>query len=222
MAETSRSLLPFPTLCLVTDLGVVGGESDVLVDRVAVAVENGVNMVQIRAPDLDVDEYGELVSKLVDAVTGRASILVNPSRRALSHYDGVDGVQLGENAAVTVGEARAIYGENSLVGRSVHSLEGAREAAGSGADFAVLGTIFASATHPGGGTQGAGFVKTIVDETGLDAIGIGGISSANAGEVIANGARGVAVIRSILGSPDPGVAARELMAVMLAAQPDLG
>ena len=220
MSRTPRLRLPFPTLCLVTDLGLVNGDWALLAERVSSAVESGANLVQIRAPEMGTDEYGRLVAEIVGVVSGRALILVNPSSRPLARYEGVDGVQLGENATVTVAEARRLYGGSALVGRSVHSVAAATVATEAGADFVVLGTLFASSTHPGGETQGPGIVRTVVDETGLDVIGIGGISSENVGEVITNGARGVAVIRSVLGADDPAVAARELMGAMVAARPD--
>lgn len=222
MSESPRLRLPDPTLCLVTDLGVVARDSGLLVNRVsvavAVAVENGVNLVQVRAPELDSGEFERLVNEIVGVVAGRALTLVNPSSRTLSYHDGVDGVQLGENASVTVAEIREMYGKSVLVGRSVHSLVGAQGAKESGADFVVLGTIFPSGTHPGGETHGSGIVRRVVNETGLDVIGIGGITAKNVGEVIGNGARGVAVIRSILGGGDPGLATRDLMAAMLSAR----
>lgn len=218
MSGSPRLRIPSLTLCLVTDLGVVGGDFGLLADRVSVAVENGVNLVQIRAPELDSGEFGRLVNEIVGVVAGRALTLVNPSGRTLSYHDGVGGVQLGESASVTVAEIREMYGEGVLIGRSVHSLIGARSATRSGADFVVLGTIFPSGTHPGGETHGSGIVRRVVNETGLDVIGIGGITAKNVGEVIGNGARGVAVIRSILGAVDPGLATRQLMAAMLSAR----
>jgi len=45
-------------------------------------------------------------------------------------------------------------------------------------------------------------------------IGIGGISAMNAGDVIAAGAQGVAVISALLAAPDPRDAARELAAAV--------
>jgi thiamine-phosphate pyrophosphorylase len=44
--------------------------------------------------------------------------------------------------------------------------------------------------------------------------GIGGISTANVGQVIAAGASGVAVISAILGAADPEEAARKLKEAM--------
>ncbi len=220
MLETAHSRLPNPTLCLVTDLGVVGGDFGRLIERVSVAVDNGVNMVQIRAPDLDEGVFGRLVEEIVQAVAGRALTIVNPSSRRLLPYPDIDGVQLPENALASVDEVRRIYGVNVLVGRSVHSLLGAHQADASGADFVVFGTVFPSATHPSGDVQGIGNVRRVAKETGVPVIGIGGIGVDNAGEVVAAGARGVAVVRSILGASEPAAAARGLLDAMIDAGAD--
>ncbi len=220
MFETARSRLPSLTLCLVTDLGVVGCDVGRLSERVSVAVENGVNMVQIRAPHLGEDEFGRLVEEIVQTVAGRVLTIVNPSSRRLLPYPDVDGVQLPENALVSIYGVRRIHGVSTLVGRSVHSLAGARQAGAAGADFAIFGTVFPSATHPGGDVQGIDRVRRVTNKTKLPVIGIGGISVENAGDVMAAGARGVAVVRSILGASDPATATRELIDAMLNAIAD--
>ena len=220
MLETARPRLPNPTLCLVTDLGVVGGDVGRLAERVFVAVENGVNMVQIRAPSLGVDEFGQLVEEIVQTVAGRALTIVNPSSRSLLPYPDIDGVQLPENSRASIDEVRRNYGINVLVGHSVHSLDSARKASSDGADFVVFGTVFPSDTHPGGDVQGVGNLRRVAKETGIPVIGIGGIGVENAGEVVAAGAHGIAVVRSILGASDPATATRELLDAMLIASAD--
>ena len=217
MFETAHSRVPNPTLCLVTDFGVVGGDVGRLTERVSVAVENGVNIVQIRAPDLEEDVFSRLVEEIAQAVAGRALTIVNPSSRPLLPYPNIDGVQLSENALASIDEVRRIYGVSVLVGRSVHSLDGAHQAHADGADFVVFGTVFPSATHPGGDVQGVDSVRRITGESKLPVIAIGGISVENAGDVMAAGTRGVAVVRSILGASDPAAAARELLDAMMKA-----
>ena len=220
MCETARSDLPNPTLCLVTDLGVVGGDSGRLTERISIAVENGTNMVQIRAPDLGEDEFSRLVEEIVQAVAGRALTIVNPSSRRLLPYPDTDGVQLPQNALISIDEVRRICGVSVLVGRSVHSLDGVRQAYTSGTDFVVFGTVFPSATHPGSDVQGVGGVRRVTSEAKLAVIGIGGITVENAGSVMAAGAHGVAVVRSILGASDPATATRDLLDAMMGASAD--
>ncbi len=214
MTEKASPRLPTPTLCLVTDLGLFGRDIPRLADAVSSAVEGGVNMVQVRDPELDQAEFEVLVHKIAVAVGGRATTVVNPSRRRVSLVEGVDGVQLAESAAMTVSEVRSVYGESTLVGRSVHSVDGAREAKAAGADYLVLGTIFPSASHQGGGWHGTAIISEVSAETRLSVIGIGGITVESAVEVMRAGATGVAVVRSILGAADPRVAAGELREVL--------
>ena len=54
----------------------------------------------------------------------------------------------------------------------------------------------------------------------MPVIGIGGLGVENAGEVVAAGARGIAVVRSILGASDPATTTRELLDAMLTASAD--
>ena len=132
---------------------------------------------------------------------------------------GADGVQLGESA-LPPAVARRIMGPNCLIGRSVHSLEGAAAAQAEGADFLVVGAMFPTTTHPGVSPAGPGLLRDIsrlmdASEEAIPLFGIGGITEHNAEEVMRAGATGVAVITSILASADAGLAAARLKRAML-------
>ena len=120
-----------------------------------------------------------------------------------------DGVQLGEEA-LPVSAARRVAGEKLLIGRSVHSVEGAVEAEREGADLLVVGTIFATASHPGARPAGVSLLREVASRVRIPFIGIGGIDASNAAQVVGAGAVGVAVIRSVLAASDPEEAARNL------------
>ena len=210
MSENAPARLPIPTLCLVTDLGLFGHDVPRLTDAVSRAVDGGVNMVQVRDPDLDEAKFGVLVRKIAVSVGDRAIVIVNPSRRRIPLIEDINGVQLAENAAMKVSEVRDIFGGSSLVGRSVHSIEGAVAARSADANYLILGTIFPSASHPGGQWHGTDIITEVSAGTGLPVIGIGGIDVENAAAVMKAGATGVAVVRSILGAADPRIAARQL------------
>ena len=97
-----------------------------------------------------------------------------------------------------------------MVGRSVHSVEEAVAAESDGADYLMLGTIYGTASHPGSAPSGPGLIEAVKARVRTHVYAIGGINASNAGEAMRAGADGVAVIRSILGAPDPGNAAREI------------
>jgi thiamine-phosphate pyrophosphorylase len=208
-----RPLLPFPVLCLVTDRRL--GDEATLVDRIADAVLGGVDLVQLREKDLPGGRLLELAQQCKKAI-GDSTLLVINERVDVADAVAADGVQLGEEA-LPLSEARKILGPNRLIGRSVHSLQGALQAQEQGADFLMVGTIFASRSHPGVTAVGPGLVRRIKSRCSLPLIGIGGIDAANAGPVMDAGASGVAVISSILASPNPREAARQIKQAILAA-----
>ena len=203
--------VPQPCLCLVTDRKIV--DEGTLVSRIADAVAGGVDMVQLREKDLPGGPLLELALSLRDAIAGRALLIIN-DRADVAAAVGAAGVQLGEEG-LPVDAARQVLGAGALIGRSVHSEAGASQAAAQRCDFLVVGTMYATETHPGAAPAGPGLVRRIGDSCRLPLIGIGGITHANASQVLAAGAAGVAVISSILASPQPEEAARQIKQAMM-------
>ncbi len=198
-----------PCLCLVTDREISGGDQ---VTKVAQAVAGGVDFVQLREKDLPGSQLLDLATSIKEAI-GDSALLVINERTDIAAYLGV-GTQLGEEA-VPVPVARRIVGAGSLIGRSVHSEEGAAAAQAEGADFLVVGTMYETRSHPGAEPAGPPLLRKIAETCTLPILGIGGITAANLGELIRSGASGVAVISSILAAPDPKEAARLLKQAML-------
>ena len=201
-------ILPKPCVCLVTDRTAIGGDTDELVQRVALAVSGGVDLVQVREKDLPARELLELTQALLKAVGQRATVVVN-DRADIALASGAQGVQLGEEG-LPVAAARKTVGNERLIGRSVHSALSAAQAETEGADFLIVGTMFASRSHPGEEPTGPGLMQQISGICRLPLIGIGGIMPDNAPEVIRAGASGVAVITNILAASDPEAAASKL------------
>ena len=166
-------------------------------------------MVQLREKDLSVRDLYDLGARVKEAIAGRAKLVVN-DRIDVALALNADGIQLPEDGA-PVAEARPIVGPDMLIGRSVHSVSGAVEAESSGADFLIAGTIFPSASHPDGPTQGTDFIRALCREVAVPVLAIGGITTQNVGEVMEAGCSGAAVISSISEAKDPGGAARTLL-----------
>jgi thiamine-phosphate pyrophosphorylase len=199
---------------LVTDRTLTGGANG-LVEAVQAAVAGGVNAVQLREKDLTNEDLAELGRRLLEAIGEKALLLIN-DRAAVALAAGVDGVHGGEES-LPVGAMRRATRGRLLVGRSVHSLEGALAAERAGAGYLVLGTIFPSRSHPGGETGGIERVREVCERVRVPVIAIGGVTAENAGDVIEAGAAGVAVISAILDRPDPAAEAAELRSVVDAA-----
>ena len=119
------------------------------------------------------------------------------------------GVQLA-HGSLPVSAARAL---NPLwwIGKSVHDLAEAEAARTEGADYLVVGPVFATASHPGRpplGLQRLQAIASAVD--GLPVIAIGGITADRVREVRNSGAYGVAAIWALWDDVEPGEAARRM------------
>ena len=202
MASSSR----LPRLCLVTDSSVPLNAP--IEEVVAEAVSGGVGMVQVREKTMPSGELYGLAKKLCIVTRGKALLIIN-DRVDLALAVGADGVHLPSHS-MPVCVAKRLGRESFLVGRSVHSVEEAMAAEADGADYLILGTIYGTASHPDRPPSGPELIKSVKAQVSVPVYAIGGINASNAGEIMRVGADGIAVIRSILGAPDPRVAAREL------------
>lgn len=204
--DGGRRRLPRPCLCLVTDRRRCRGRD--LAEMVSLAVEGGVNLVQLREKDLPGGELYDLALSLRRAIRGRALFTVN-ERLDVALAAGADGVHLPEQGLATE-VARRLAGGGLLVGRSVHGVEAALQAERKGADFVQLGTIFATASKPGAKPGGLALVRAVREAVALPLLAIGGITAGNAAAVIGAGADGVAVVSAVTEADDPRAAAADL------------
>jgi thiamine-phosphate pyrophosphorylase len=197
-----------PALVLVTDATRLRGRD--LVDVVRDAVAGGVNVVQLRERQLPHDELVVLGRRVRQAIANRALLFVNGDVAAAIEI-GADGVHFPE-AMADEPQSGAL-----LVSRAVHSVEAAVAAQRSGADLIQLGTVFDTRSHPGVPTLGVEGVREACERVGTPVIAIGGITSANAAEVVRAGAAGIAVIGAIFDADGPRIAAADLRAALAVA-----
>lgn len=206
--------MKLPCLCLVADCSVVPPSE--LPDRVAAAVDGGVSLVQLRAKEMPGGLMLTLTLELARTIGGRATLLVN-ERVDVAATAKAPGVQLGEQA-LSARDARHLLAPGSLIGRSVHSVNGALQAVADGADFLLVGTMFQTSSHPGEEPAGPQLMRDVAARvgggSGLPLIGIGGITPGNVDAVVEAGASGVAVIRSILSADDPRSAAEKMRSAL--------
>jgi thiamine-phosphate pyrophosphorylase len=187
-----------------------------LEDVVEAAVEGGINMVQLREKDLPAADLYGLALRLRQIVGTQALLMVN-DRIDVALAAKAHGVELGSTALPT-GIARQLA-PDLLIGRSVHDVAHAGAAVVDGADLLVVGTMFASRSHPGLTPAGPSLIRKVAGLSTVPLIGIGGITSANATQVISAGASGVAAITAITMAHDPKDAAVRLVTAVNEAWP---
>ncbi len=200
------------SLCLVTDRHQTGGRP--LLDVVRAALRGGVRAVQLREKDLPAGDLLALARDLTDlAKPYEARVLIN-ERADICLAAGSAGVHLPATG-LPVSVARGLVGPDRLIGVSAHSAEEAARAETDGADFVVLGPIFETPSKRAFGPPiGLRELERARTRCRVPLFGIGGITTDCVREVLTAGARGVAVIGSVMAAEDVEHAAREFLHVL--------
>jgi thiamine-phosphate pyrophosphorylase len=174
--------------------------SRTLPERAREAAAAGVDWVQVREKGLSDAALLGLVAAVQRAVAGSATQVLVNGRPDVALGARAAGVQLPE-AGLPVREVRRAF-PTLTVGASCHSLEAARRAADGGADFVVLGPVFAT---PGKQERWLGVegLREVARAVHVPVYAIGGIDAATAARAVAAGARGLAAIRLFLDPPEP-------------------
>ena len=201
--------LPRPCLMLVTE------PSPCLPQIAGEAVGGGVNVVHLRDKRAAAHGLRLTFKGLGQSLRTGTIVVVNADwQRAVGF--GARHIHLPELSA-PVGVIRHHLGPGALVGKSAHSVEAALKAASQGADYILVGTIFASPSHPDIEPAGLDFLREVCAAVSIPILAIGGVMPENLGECIRTGAAGVAVLSPIMRAPDPKAAAQQYRAALDAA-----
>ncbi len=172
------------------------------------AVRGGVDIVQIREKELP---DSELVPVLHEArrVTDRLGVpLVVNDRPDLAALVGADYVHVGQDD-LPVDVARHF---GVKVGLSTHA---PAEIDSADADYIGVGPVYATPTKAGRPAVGLELVRYAAEHARRPWFAIGGIDAVTIADVVAAGARRVAVVRAIGDAADPEAAAAELAAALV-------
>jgi thiamine-phosphate pyrophosphorylase len=189
-----------PIICFVTDRRRWAADAgsqpsvDEVVARVRAAAYAGIDLVQVREPDLHARALCSVVGRCVAAVRGTsARVLVN-ERADVAITAGADGVHL-RASSMAVGDVRQVAPPGFIVGRSVHRVEDVAKMSASGADYLIAGTVFPSRSKPlADQVLGVAGVRAIADATEIPVLAIGGLSLANVTDIARAGIAGIAAI----------------------------
>jgi thiamine-phosphate pyrophosphorylase len=174
------------------------------------ALRGGVDVVQLRAKELDDEELIAAAEPFRAACHERGALFVVNDRPDLVEACGADGVHVGRSDA-GVHETRKLVGHERLVGLSVSTAAELGDV--EGADYVGV-TAFATPTKTDAVAGGLELLRAAASTLTVPWFAIGGIDLGNAAEVVAAGATGVAVVRAIRDADDPEAAARELRAAL--------
>ena len=192
------------------------GPPDDQVATLCAAVDGGADVVQLRNKAVAPADLLAAARQLVAYCRQRGVLAIVNDHVEVAVETGADGVHLGQDD-LAIADARRSRGFAGIVGRSTHSLEQARAAVEEGADYLGVGPIYATPTKPGRPATGLELVTALAGSgSEVPWFAIGGIDVENIDEVLAAGARRVAVVRAVCDAADPAAAAAALQARLAA------
>ena len=146
------------------------------------------------------------------AARSGAMLVLNDRVDIALAVDGEPAVLLGRRS-LPLSAARPLLGTR-VIGYSAHEAAEAARSVQDSADFVLLGTIYATASHPGRSGAGVELVRAAAEASDAPVIAIGGITPERAADVIGAGAHGAAVLSGIFAAPDPQAALAAYMDVL--------
>lgn len=178
------------------------------------AIRGGADVIQLRDKAALAGSLAEEGARLL-AVTKAAGVpLIINDRVDVAAAIGADGVHVGQDD-LPVAEARRILGPGKLIGTSTHSLQQALDADTEPIDYLAVGPIYPTPTKPDSPFVGLALIGQVASRITHPMVAIGGIDEGTLPDVLAAGARCVAVVRAVCGADDPETAVRRLKKFML-------
>jgi thiamine-phosphate pyrophosphorylase len=180
---------------------------------VRAACEGGADVVQFRDKLITGRERYAAAARLLKICREFGALFIVNDALEVAMAIGADGVHLGQDD-LPVTEAKKLLHpmgiKNFLVGCSTHALEQAIEAEKQGADYIGIGPVFATPTKPTYNPVGVELVRAVTSRVKTPHVAIGGIDGSNVAQVLAAGAKRIAVVRAVCGADDVAAAARKM------------
>ena len=171
-------------------------------EQVTRLIQGGATLIQLREKNLSPREFFLQARPAVEVARANGVRIIINDRVDIALALQADGVHLGQND-MPPEAARAILGNQALIGFSTHNPAQALSACNLPIDYLAIGPIFPTSSKdnpdPVVGLSGLKQVRNSVAD--LPLVAIGGITSENIEDVLKSGADCAAVISAVLGDP---------------------
>lgn len=187
-------------LCLPSFIGITHAQRigvDAQLSQIEDALEGGLRMVLIREPGMPATDLHAFATEVIRRARRVGAMVIVNGAPVLAESLEADGVHLTSREL----SACTIRPPFAWVGASCHDRTELEHAALIGADYALLGPVAETATHPGVPGLGWGRFSGLVGSLPMPVLALGGLSAADLRTARRAGAHGIAAIRSAWQAP---------------------
>ncbi len=181
-------------LYAITDRAWLGGRT--LAEAVEQAILGGVSMIQLREKEMNTEELIQSGNE-IKTICNKYGVplIINDNVEAAKKIN-ADGVHLGQDD-MPIKEARAILGNNKIIGITAKTVEQAMKAEKDGADYIGSGAVFGTTTKSNAVKMELDTLRAITQSVNIPVTAIGGITAENIDGLCNTGISGVAVVSGI-------------------------
>lgn len=195
-------------------LYLVAGQQDLggrpLREVVDAAVRGGVTLVQLRDKEASEERMVELARELKAVLAPHGVPLIVNDRLEVALAAEADGLHVGQDDLAPA-EARRALGPDRILGTSAGDAAEAATVDAALVDYVGVGPVYGTGSKADAGPAiGLAGLTDMRGRLAMPMVAIGGIGADTAGEVMAAGVQGIAVVSAICSVADPEAAARDL------------
>ena len=173
------------------------------------ALSGGATMIQLRDKEVDFDTLCKEADSLLKICQKYNTPLIINDNADVVIKTGADGVHLGQND-MELAKAREILGKDKIIGGSARTIELAKKAEQSGADYIGSGAVFGTLTKADAKYIGTQWLKEICTSLSIPVVAIGGVNAGNISQLEGCKISGVAVVSALFGAENVYTSAQEL------------
>ncbi len=181
--------LQLPSLYAISNVAKLG--RDEFLRRLQRALQDGLRLVQVREKAMPRDALRDLSLRAIELARKHGARVLLNSDIELAQEVGADGVHLNSAQLAACG-ARP---DMEWCAASCHDARELRRAADLGLDFAVLGPVQPTPSHPGAAHLGWKGFAALIKDSEIPVFALGGLHGEDMGTAWRHGAHGVALLR---------------------------
>ncbi|AKL97199.1 thiamine-phosphate pyrophosphorylase ThiE [Clostridium aceticum] len=169
-----------------------------LLSVVKEATRGGIDAIILREKDLSCEELLPLAKEMKKIIEGTATALIINRNIEIAREIKAEGYHTGFQEFM---EAKPSF--EGLLGVSVHSVEEGVLVQRRGAHYLLAGHIFETDCKKGMKPRGLKMIEEMKKKINIPIVALGGITPENAQQAVAAGAKGIAVMSSMMTAEDP-------------------